>query len=247
MERIYNKLVRDTQREFEIWDKSGSGVLTEAPLIYKACRDGKIGSVHSYSEGCIYDTVFTYLCGKPDEKFVQEHLDLIYESRLVCMTPEWEEYIRGLPVKFILKREVMAPLSSESVKKLGTLPEGYSLSPFTREIFEEHPFDHGRNYKDYDDFVSNGAGAAVLFDGKVVSASSSFITLGDNVELDVFTDPGHRQKGLADHCVYEMLRQSASKKLTVHWDAQNVMSSEMAKSYGFTPVTEYAVYWLERG
>ena len=87
----------------------------------------------------------------------------------------------------------------------------------------------------------------MLFDGKVVSACSSFITLGDQVELDVSTDPEHRRKGLADHCVYEMLRQSYDKKLTVHWDAQNVMSSEMAKSHGFVPVAEYAVYWLERG
>ena len=236
-----------TQREFAIWDKSGSGVLTETPLIYKACREGKLGSVHSYSDGCIYQTVFTYLFGRPDEQFIEEHPELIYESRLVCMTPDWEEYIRGLSVKFILKRELMEPLNSESVKKLRGLPEGYCLSPFTREIFEEHPFDHGRNYKDYEDFAANGAGAAVLFDGKVVSVCSSFITLGDQVELDVSTDPEHRRRGLADHCVYEMLRQSYDKKLTVHWDAQNLMSSEMAKSHGFVPVAEYAVYWLERG
>ena len=236
-----------TQREFEIWNKSGSGVLREAPLIFNACREGRLGTVNPYPDGCIYNTVFTYLCGKPDEEFILNHPGLIYESRLVCMSDEWEEYIRQLPVKFTLRREVMAPLCSESSKKLGVLPEGYSLSPFTQEIFEEHPFDHGRNYKDYEDFDKTGAGAAVLFEGKVVSACSSFITLGDQVELDVFTDPEHRQKGLADHCVYEMLRQSYSKKLTVHWDAQNAMSSEMAKSHGFVPVAEYAVYWLERG
>ena len=84
-----------------------------------------------------------------------------------------------------------------------------------------------------------------MYNGQVVSASSSFITFEDHVELDVFTEPEHRHKGLADHCVFEMLKQCRSKGLTVHWDAQNRMSSKMAVSHGFVPVTDYAVYWLE--
>ena len=86
----------------------------------------------------------------------------------------------------------------------------------------------------------------MLFDGKVVSASSSFLTFEDHVELDVFTDEEHRGKGLADHCVFEMIRQSVQKGLTVHWDAQNPMSSKMAIGHGFVPEAEYAVYWVEK-
>ena len=65
-------------------------------------------------------------------------------------------------------------------------------------------------------------------------------------ELDVFTDEEHRGKGLADHCVYEMIRQSHAKGLTIHWDAQNPMSSKMAIGHGFVPEAEYAVYWVEK-
>lgn len=216
------------------------------PLILTACKEGKIGSVFSYPGGCIYKTVFTYLCGKPDEKFISENPDLIYNSRLVCMSSEWAEYIRKMPVKFILRRELMKPLCAESGKKMKELPEGYSIGDFTEEIFEQHPFDHGRGYMDYQDFSERAAGAVVLFDGQVVSASSSFLTLGDHVELDVFTEPEHRGKGLADHCVFEMLRRSHSKGMTVHWDAQNPMSSKMAVEHGFVPETEYAVYWVEK-
>ena len=235
----------NTQSDYEIWNKEGSGVLSESPLILNACKEGKIGNVFEYSGGCIYKTVFTYLCGKPNERFISEHLELINESRLVCMSTEWEEYIRCLPLKFVLRRELMEPINCESVKKMGSLPKGYSISPFTKEIFEEHPFDQGRFFYDYRDFSNRGVGAAVLFDGKVVSASSSFLTFENHTELDVFTDPGHRNKGLADHCVYEMIRMCSQKHLTVHWDAQNPMSAKMAKSHGFIPKTEYAVYWVD--
>ena len=232
--------------EYEIWKSDNSGVLTETPLIMTACKGGQIGSVFSYDGGSIYKTVFTYLCGAPDENIINEHPEFIYENRLVCMSAEWEEFIKTLPIKFKLRREVMAPFCSESSKELRPLPEGYTLTAFTPEIFESHPFDHGRNYKDYQDFADRGAGAAVLFEGQVVSASSSFLSYEGHVELDVFTSPEHRNKGLADHCVYEMLNQSFSKNLTVHWDAQNPMSSAMAVGHGLTPVAEYAVYWLER-
>lgn len=236
-----------TQSEYEIWNKDKSGVLIKTPLILTACKEGAIGEVFSFPGGVIYNTVFTYLCGEPDEKFVLDHPELIYCSRLVCMSLKWEEYIKQLPVKFILRREVMKPFCSESVKKLKPLPEGYSISPFTKEIFEKHPFDHGRNYKDFQEFEDNGAGAAVIFDGQPVSAASGFLTFDGHVELDVSTLPEHRKKGLADHCVYEMLRQCRMKNLTVHWDAQNPMSSAMAKGHGFIQESEYAVYWIEKG
>lgn len=236
----------ETQDIYEIWNKDESGVLSVEPLILTACKEGKLGSVFSYPDGCIYKTVFTYLCGNPDEKYIAEHPDLIYNSRLVCMSSEWAEYIRKMPVKFVLRRELMKPLSAASEKKLKALPEGYRFSAFTEEIFEKHPFDHGRGYKDYQDFSERAVGAAMLFEGQVVSASSSFLTLEDHVELDVFTEPEHRGKGLADHCVSEMIRQSFNKGLTVHWDAQNPMSSKMAIGHGFVPETEYAVYWVEK-
>lgn len=235
----------ETQDVYEKWDKDTGGVLEVTPLILAACKAGKTGQVFRFPGGCICKSMFTYLCGRPDRKFLSEHPDLLRESRLVCMSSEWAEYIRQQPLMFILRRELMEPFCSGSSKVPGRLPEGYSLSGFTDEIFGMHPFDHGRGYPDYQDFAERGAGAAVLYDGKVVSAASSFLSFEDHVELDVFTEPEHRKKGLADHCVFEMLKQCRSKGLTVHWDAQNRMSSKMAVSHGFVPVTDYAVYWLK--
>jgi GNAT superfamily N-acetyltransferase len=233
-----------TEPKTEIWNKTGSGVLTEIPLLLTACREGKFGTAFSYPGGCVYQALFTYLTGKPDERFFSAHPELFYGSWLVCLSTEWENYVRKLPMQAVFRREVMAPLCAESVKPLKPLPEGYSLTPFTPAIFEAHPFGHGGNYSGFENFSERGAGAAVLYKGQVVAVASSFLTFEDQVELDLFTDPGHRKRGLADHCTAEMMRQCSRKGLTIHWDAQNRMSAELAKGHGFRPLTEYAVYCL---
>ena len=139
----------------------------------------------------------------------------------------------------------MKPRRGASIKALTPLPPGSALSRFTPEIFAAHPFEHGANYRDYEDFSRRGSGMAVLREGVVVAAASSFLSFGSDVELDVFTAPEHRGKGLADHCVAAMMDDCAARGLTVHWDAQNAMSAAMAQSHGFAEEQDYAVYVLK--
>lgn len=232
------------ETKFEIWNKNDSGLLAEETLLLSACKSGKFGSVFSYPEGCVCKALFTYLCGKADETFFTEHPDLFYKNWLVCMSADWESFIKSLHVQTIFRRELMAPLCAESKKQLRPLAEGYRISPFTQEIFEAHPFDHGKNYIDFQDFSKRAVGAAVLYGGKIVAAASSFLTYNDHVELDISTEPEHQKRGLADHCTAEVMRQCCEKKFTMHWDAQNPISANLAKSHGFKTMTEYAVYCL---
>ena len=85
----------------------------------------------------------------------------------------------------------------------------------------------------------------VLREGSGVAAASSFLSFGSEGELDVFTAPEHRRKGLADHCVAAMMDDCAARGLAVHWDAQNDMSAAMAQSHGFAEEQDYAVYVLK--
>ena len=230
--------------DVEMWNKQAGGILTEVPLLLIACKEGSFGPAFPYPGGCVYKALFTYLAGKADGRFFAEHPDLFYGNWLVCMSSEWETYIKALPLQYVLRREVMVPLCAESAKQVRPLPEGYRLSPFTPEIFETHPFGHGIHYADFQDFSERGAGAVVLYDGHVVAAASSFLTFEKQVELDISTDPGHRRRGLADQCTAEVMRQCCRKKLAIHWDAQNPLSATLAKSHGFQSLTEYAVYCL---
>ena len=83
------------------------------------------------------------------------------------------------------------------------------------------------------------------FGGRIVASASSHLTFGNEVELDVTTDAGHRGKGLADHCVAAMISDCAARGLTVHWDAKNTPAMNMALGHGFTLRQEYAVYVLK--
>ena len=230
----------------ESWKKEGSGVLRKAPLLLQANQEGRFGQSVFYPGGSVHQALFTYLCGEPDEVFYQVHPELFFGQWLVCMSTAWENFLREQPLEKVLRRVMMNPQCGVSLKTLPPLPEGYSLSPFTEEIFEQHPFGHGQNYRNFEEFQRSGGGAVILFEGKAAASASSFLTFQHEVELDVSTDPRHRRKGLADHCVAEMMADCSKRRLNVHWDAQNEASFQLALSHGFRMGQEYAVYILKQ-
>jgi|GEM_PF-1103919 len=230
----------------ETWNKEESGIQRSESLMLAACEAGAFGKSFSYTGGSVKQAGFTFLCGEADEGFYVSHPQLFEKAWLVCRSRSWEDFIRSRKPEMILRRVIMKPMCKPSEKTLRPLPEGCSVSRFTPEIFARHPFDHGKHYRDYADFAGCGAGAAVLYGTEIVASASSYLTLGNEVELDVSTESKYQRKGLADHCVAEMMRQCAERKLTVHWDAQNTPSANMAKSHGFVYESEYAVYLLKK-
>lgn len=231
----------------EFWNGSESGVLRTPTLLLTACRAGLFGSRTEYSGGCVENALFTYLSGAPDRDFFRRNPELFVEKWLVCMSAEWEAFLREQPaLNCVLLRRLMKPRREASTKTLKPLPDGYALSPFDIDAFSARPFGHGGNYRDFADFSARGSGAVVRFGGEIVASASSFLTVGKDVELDVSTSEAHRGKGLADHCVAAMLRDCAERGMTVHWDAQNAPSAGLAEGHGFEPEQEYAVYVLKK-
>ena len=229
----------------ELWETKDSGILYQEPLLLKANQKGIFGQSVFYPGGSIHQALFTYVCGTPDQAFFNTHKERFFGQWLVCMSPAWERFLRAQPMEKVLRRRMMKPRCGVSFKMTAPLPEGYLLSPFTAEIFGQHPFEHGRNYADFREFKRLGSGFVILFKGKVVAAASSFLTLQQEVELDVSTDPAHRRRGLADHCVKEMMADCTARDLRIHWDAQNEASFQLALSHGFQEAQAYAVYILK--
>ena len=142
----------------------------------------------------------------------------------------------------------MKPACCFSISDFPVIPDGYRLAGMDGNAFAEHPFSHGINYASWSAFQAEGSGAVVYCGQEIVAAASSFISLGREVELDVFTEEAHRGKHLASACVAWMLRNCMERGITVHWDAQNEASRFLAQKFGFETETEYPVYWLpEKG
>ncbi|MGN0563470.1 MAG: GNAT family N-acetyltransferase [Candidatus Heritagella sp.] len=231
--------------EIALWNKKDSGVLLDSPLLLDACREKRFGTHIEFRGGAVDRALFTYLSGTPNELFFRSNPEWFYEQFLVCMSREWEVFLRAQPsLSLVMARQMMQPMCGVSKKALPPLPAGYKLGMFDLHTFEKHPFGHGANYKNFQAFAKDGSGAVVRYQNEIVASASSFLSFGQEVELDVFTDERHRRKGLADHCVAAMMEDCASRGLTIHWDAQNAASACMAKSHGFALKQEYAVYML---
>ena len=125
-------------------------------------------------------------------------------------------------------------------------PGSITAALYDEKAFALHPFSHGNNYASFEAFLKQGSGAVVRREGKIVSSASSFISLGNEVELDVSTAEDYRGKGLASACVSLMLNDCAQRGITVHWDAQNDISRHLAEKFGYEMESVYSVYFLPR-
>ncbi len=219
--------------------------MNSIPLLYRAAETGIFGCRYEFDSGSITDALFVYLDGIPSKDSISS-VDADYRLRpIVCLTEEWEEFIRGrYNGARVYMRNVMKPSYCFDTDGEIRLPDGYTVSLFDESAFEKHPFGHGENYASFEEFARNGSGAAVWYGDEIVSSASSFLTVGSEVELDVSTEESHRGKGLASACVAMMLRDCRKRGITVHWDAQNETSMHLALKFGFEHEFSYSVFVL---
>ena len=215
------------------------------PLLYRAALRGAFGRREQFSRSSITDALFVYLDGEPEEESIGV-VDSHFRKRpLVCLTKAWEEQIRSrYPDVAVYRRTMMKSACRFTIPEDAELPEGYRLAVMDKAAFEQHPFSHGENYPSWAAFQAEGSGAVVYHGEEIVSAASSFLSLGGEIELDVFTKESHRGKNLAAACISRMLQDCMERGITVHWDAQNDISRHLAERFGFEAETEYSVCWL---
>ncbi len=215
------------------------------PLLYRAALQGAFGKQIEFSKSSITDALFVYLDGEPEEESIARMESQFRNRPLVCLTKAWEEQVRAqYPDVAIFRRTMMKPACRFILPETIEIPEGYRLAGMDEPAFERHPFSHGENYSCWAAFQAEGSGAVVYNGREIVAAASSFLSLGGEIELDVFTEARHRGKRLAAACIARMLQDCTERTMTVHWDAQNDVSRHLAVKFGFDVETEYSVYWL---
>ena len=220
--------------------------MNSKPLLYQAAQSGVYGRWQEYRPGSIADALFVYLDGEPSPESIAA-VDDHYRARpIVCLTASWEDHIRRqYPDAKIYTRHLMKPLCRFRTRSI-SLPDGFTAALYDEKAFALHPFSHGKNYASFEEFLKQGSGAVIRHEGKIVSSASSFISLGNEVELDVSTAEDYRGKGLASACVSLMLNDCEKRGITVHWDAQNDASRHLAEKFGYETEFVYSVYFLPR-
>ena len=215
------------------------------PLLYRAALQGVFGRRDEFSRGSITDALFVYLDGEPEPGSIAKVAADLTNRPLVCLTRAWKEQIETqYPDAAIYRRYMMKPSCRFRIPEAPDIPAGYRLSGMDEAAFAKHPFSHGNNYASWTEFQAEGSGAVVYYGNEIVAAASSFISLGKEIEMDIFTAEAHRGKNLAAACAARMLRNCMERGITVHWDAQNGISRHLAEKFGFEAEAEYLVYWL---
>ena len=212
--------------------------MTTKPLLLRACEEKAFGSIMQKGNSRVLRALFTFLDGDAD---VQMLNDIPTGAHLVPMSESWAEMLGGMQLESYTRRH-MKPQKAYHTEGLEPLAEGYAIKAFDAEAFAQKPFDHGTFYRDAQDFAQRGVGAVAVYQGRIVASASSVISHGAEVELDISTEEVHRRRGLALHCAAEMIRECVSRGLTVHWDAQNEASYNLARKLGYETECEYTVY-----
>lgn len=217
-------------------------------LLLRACKAGVYGDLRVDDCGYIAVAGICYCYGKPNARLWQ-YLQNNYRSRAVLpMSEDWKCALEEHSPEYErTQRWKMSPTQClRDTKRLmameADIPEGYRLSSMSAADVARNPFGHGRQYRTPELFEREGVGCAVRINEEIVSAASSFITFGKEIEVDVATAKEHRRKGLARVCAAGLMRLCALKGIDPYWDAQSEASRTLAEELGYRTETEYEVY-----
>ena len=202
--------------------------------------------------------IFVFYAGNPNIKEVEELLINLPEFALVIVeSDEWksriETFHKGDIEKFQRYRfeKNQENLDRTSLLSLlSTLPEGYEIKKVDRSIvnaptFHELSEDFVSQFDSLDDFINRGVGYAILYEGKVVSAATSFSIYDDGIEIEIATNPRYRRKGLATITASALILDCLDKGKYPSWDGASSESAKLAKKLGYILKESYDTYFIE--
>lgn len=199
------------------------------------------------SVGC-----FAFYAGEPDRELVLNKPD-----GYVIMVPQddaWGTLIESCfpackMARYAIRKDTV--FDREKLEALkDALPEGYELRKIDSSLYDlclkDGLFaDCVSSFGSKERFLGIGRGFAVLKDGKIVSAASSFSRYREGIEIEVDTVREERHKGLASAACAALILSCLEEGLYPSWDAANKLSVRLAEKLGYTFSHEYWCYGVD--
>lgn len=98
------------------------------------------------------------------------------------------------------------------------------------------------NYTSLEEFLEHGIGYAIVKNGEVISAASSYSYCEDSIEITIGTKEEYRRRGLAQAVASRLILECVEKNIYPRWDAANKESVALAEKLGYRLDKEYEVY-----
>lgn len=204
---------------------------------------------------------FVFLAGRPCEELVLFASELEYPLDMCILMPQnpaWEDAIEtalGEKAKKVTRyATVKNPDHLKRPENLACLrtmadavPQPFAIRPFDEEIFEiarEEYWSRSQavQFRDYEEFRDNGMGFAAFLGEIMASGASAYSYYAGGIEVQIDTDTGFREMGLAHCCGARLILACLEAGLYPSWDAHNRQSLALAETFGYEPAGEYTAY-----
>jgi GNAT superfamily N-acetyltransferase len=94
------------------------------------------------------------------------------------------------------------------------------------------------------DFAERGLGYCLPVQGRVVAAAYSALVCSRGIEISIYVEERHRQRGIATALACRLLLDCLERGLEPHWDAANRESCRLAEKLGYRRSGVYQAYYL---
>ena len=195
---------------------------------------------------------FAFVAGEPDPELLRGK-----PERWMIVVPQNEAWATLMEENFPVYKRIRYAIKKDTKfdrQKLqamvNALPEGYELRKIDSELYELC-----RKDEDYEDcvsifetkeqFLELGRGWAVLKDGKLVGAASSYSRYRDGIEIEIDVAKEERHKGLGSAVAAKLILSCLDEGLYPSWDAANMLSVRLAEKLGYEFSHEYVCYGME--
>jgi len=98
------------------------------------------------------------------------------------------------------------------------------------------------NYSSLEEFLKHGIGYAIVHNGEIISAASSYTYCNGNIEITIGTQNEFRRNGLALAVASKLILDCMGQNIYPRWDAANLGSVALAEKLGYHLDKEYEAY-----
>ena len=246
---------------FELKDTKKAAPLFDGleDSLIQTCLDGLMGGKINVTDteaprsAMAFVAEFAYFAGEPDRELAsfkpEGYVGMVPpdENWAALIEEYWPDADRT--IRYAIKKD--ARFDRKKLEGLvASLPEGYELKRIDGEIYdmliEDEDFDDNvSHFESKEQYLELGRGFAVMKEGRLVSAASSYTVYREGLDIQIDTAEDERRKGLASAAGAALILSCMDDGLKPRWDAANTDSVHLAEKLGYEFSHEYPCYWLD--
>lgn len=229
--------------------------------LISSCLDGTMGYIYGNNPvnpvsaaACI--GTFRFFAGRPDREllFLKTPMGVDYFAICVPQTEQWAELIENTfgeralkTTRYCFEQDISIFDRNKLRAAVNSLDGRYTLLPFDRDIYElvsenQWLFDCTVHYPSYELYRSSALGYAVVRDGEIVAAASTYSHYNGGINIVMHTRADHRHRGLAYACCASVILDCLDRGIYPSIDANGETAAALAEKLGYRRSSVYSAY-----